>query len=427
MRRSNELGIFNGNVLVVEKGKIIYQAEFGSADASRSRKLTAAYRFNIGSITKEFSAVSIMILAEQGKLRLDDSVSNYLSGLPAWSQKVSIRNLLEFTSGLPELKWDTIRSDNDVLEDLKKVDTLRFEPGTKFEYTNNNVWLRNLIVAKITNMPFNRFIERSVYRPCKMNSSVVNPSSATKNIAKSFSDDLVQDPTDLYLSGIVYVTAGDLYKWTQCLHDGKVISKQSVSILGHGFNPLHGGLGRLAFDKDRLVLHYADGQSRNFEAVMQSDLDEGFDVILLDNNKNFKVSDIADAIRSILRGNGYKQPKKSIAKYLDKDLDVLNIDDLISLYNKLKTSRGNDFDFESDSDLNTMGYSLMNHNRIDDAIKLFALNCTLFPTSGNVFDSLGEAYLKKGDKKLALENYRKAVELDPKNLSAKEIIKQLEL
>ena len=96
-------GKLNGNVLVVKDGKKIYEKSFGYADGSKKTLLDENYRFNIGSIYKEFPAVAIMQLKEKNLLRTDDKISKYLTGLPEWSEKVSIKNLLQYSSGLPTI------------------------------------------------------------------------------------------------------------------------------------------------------------------------------------------------------------------------------------------------------------------------------------------------------------------------------------
>lgn len=103
MQRSNKIGIFNGNVLISKNNKIIYNASFGYTDASKTNQLTTDYRFNIGSITKEFSAVALMQLKEQGKLKLNDKVSKFIPELPKWANEVTIKNLLQYTSGMPDV------------------------------------------------------------------------------------------------------------------------------------------------------------------------------------------------------------------------------------------------------------------------------------------------------------------------------------
>jgi CubicO group peptidase (beta-lactamase class C family) len=302
MRRSHARGIFNGNVLVARQGRIVYEHAFGYADATLKVPLTLNHRFNIGSITKEFSAVAIMMLQEQGRLTIEDTVATHLPGLPSWAAGVSIRNLLDYTSGIPDINWDTVKSDADVRADLMRVSALEFEPGSAFSYSNNNVSLRQFIVERITGPTFNRYVMENMYRPCGMDSSTLNPPADTLRIAKSFNNFFRQDPTDVPITGVVYATAGDVYKWTQCLHSDTLIGAKALSALGHSFKPTNGGLGRTEWNGDALALHEHDGQSRNFEALMTADLRENVTVILMSNNKNLKLDAIAAGIRAVLRG-----------------------------------------------------------------------------------------------------------------------------
>ena len=141
MNKVHASGIFNGNILVLQKGKTVYQSSFGYANVGKKEKLNADYRFNIGSIAKEFISVGIMMLKEQGKLNVEDKVSKYIDSLPNWADKISIKNLLQYTSGLPDINWKTIQGDADIFRDMKQVSKLDFEPGTNYAYNNSNVFL----------------------------------------------------------------------------------------------------------------------------------------------------------------------------------------------------------------------------------------------------------------------------------------------
>ncbi len=424
------LGIFNGNVLVIEKGKTIYQASFGFADARKSAKLTADYRFNIGSIGKEFNAVGIVMLKEEGKLNLEDKLSTFIPDLPAWANKISIKNLLQYTSGLPDVNWKTIKSDADILADMKKIEKLHFEPGTNYEYNNSNTFWQRRIIEKVSGMSFQKFVETRMLPPCNMTKSVIDPDLKGKNIAVSFNNNLVEDVRQFPhppLTGWVSVTDEDLYKWTQCLHQYKLVNKASINEILTPFAPFKQvGLGAGTMEGEVFKEHFHQGSSFDFEALLYTQPSEDISIILLTNNKNFKVFEIKDAIKSILNGKPYKQPKKSVLKAMDNKINGLNVEQLITFYDDLKAKYPNDYNFDDDSELNSLGYSLMGNKRIDDAIEIFKLNVKLFPESGNMYDSLGEAYFNKGDKVNALINYKKAFELDPKNTGAKEMIEQLE-
>lgn len=303
MKRSNQIGVFNGNVLVSKNNKIIYNASFGFTDATKSNKLTTDYRFNIGSITKEFSAVALLQLEEKGKLKLDDKVSKFIPELPKWANEVTIKDLLQYTSGLPNVNWKKIKNDKDLFDDLKLIDTLDFKPGTKYDYNNNNIFLGQFIVERLTGMNYQTYVEQFIFKSCKMTSSVMTPFKNEENIAKGFNNNLVQDKTDLPITGGTYLTTIDLLKWANCLHSKKIINKKSLYEIGQQFasQETQSALGQAKYKNNNLIEHLHDGRSGNYEAILVSDIDEKFTIILLDNNYNGKVFEISDAIIAILK------------------------------------------------------------------------------------------------------------------------------
>ncbi|MCS3871369.1 CubicO group peptidase (beta-lactamase class C family) [Chryseobacterium ginsenosidimutans] len=134
MTKSYERGLFNGNVLIVKNDKIIYQKSFGFTDETKQTKLNDKSIFNIGSIAKEFNAVSIMILVERGLLNLDDNIAKFNFGLPKWSEKVTIRQLINYASGIPRIESGlTIINDEVAWNILRSNDSLLFEPGNQLQ------------------------------------------------------------------------------------------------------------------------------------------------------------------------------------------------------------------------------------------------------------------------------------------------------
>ena len=316
MKWSNQIGIFNGNVLVSKNNKIIYNASFGFTDATKTNKLTTDYRFNIGSITKEFSAVALMQLKEQGKLQLNNKVSKFISELPKWANEVEIKDLLQYTSGIPDVNWKSIKNDKDLYDGLILIDTLDFKSGTDYDYNNNNIFLRQFIVERLTKMPFKAYAEKFIFKPCKMDSAELTPLKGEENIAKGFNNNLVPDKTDLPITGGTYLTTIDLLKWANCLHNDKVVSKKSLYEIGQQFNlpETQSALGQAKFKNENLIEHLHDGRAGNHEAILVSDIDEKFTIILLDNNYNGKVFEISDAIIAILKNQRYNLPNKIIKK-----------------------------------------------------------------------------------------------------------------
>lgn len=312
MKWSSQAGFFNGNVLVSKNSKIIYNASFGFTDATKTVKLTPDYRFNIGSITKEFSAVALLQMQEKGKLKLDDKVSKFIPELPKWANEVRIKDLLQYTSGLPNVNWKKIKNDKDLFDGLMLIDTLDFKPGTHYDYNNNNIFLRQFIVERLAGMSYKKYAEKFIFKPCKMSSSILTPFENEKNIARGFNNNLVQDKADLPITGGTYLTTTDLLKWTDCLHQNKIINAKSVYELGQQFDlpETQSALGQAKYKNEKLTAHLHDGRAGNYEAILVSDIDEEFTIILLDNNYNGKVFEISDAITAILKDQKYSFPQK---------------------------------------------------------------------------------------------------------------------
>ncbi|MCZ4244164.1 serine hydrolase domain-containing protein [Pedobacter punctiformis] len=312
MKWSSQIGVFNGNVLVSKNNKIIYNASFGFTDATKANKLTTDYRFHIGSITKEFSAVALMQLKEQGKLKLDDKVSKFIPELPQWANEVTIKDLLQYTSGMPDVNWKSIKNDKDLFDGLMLIETLDFKPGTNYDYNMNNVFLRQFIVERLAKMSFKTYAEKFIFQPCKMNSSVMTSFKNEENIAKGFNNNLVADKADLPITGGTYLTTADLLKWEKCIQNNKLINKKSLYELGQQFDlpETQSSLGQAKFKNEKLIKHLHDGRYGNYEAILVSDIDEKFTIILLDNNYNGKVFEISDAITAILKNQKCSIPKK---------------------------------------------------------------------------------------------------------------------
>lgn len=427
IRKTHRLGLFNGNLLVVESGREIYRKSIGYADAARKTKLTDKYRFHIGSIAKEFNAVGIMMLKEQGKLSLDDKISQYLPQLPEWAGTIRIKNLLQYASGLPDLSWRNISGDAAAMDSLKKITHLDFEPGTRYAYNNSNVLLQRQIIEKITGLHFNDFVQRYMLQPLRMRASVIDPDESAPLFAQSFNDSYVYTPAKLPISGWTAVTLDDFYKWEKALQQFRLITPAStLDILTPFSYGRQCGLGGGKMEDNKLVAHIHDGTAYNYQALLSSNASQKRVVILMTNNKQNNLYDINNAIQNILDGKPYDLPKKSTLQALQSLFDTASGPQILAAYEKLKQQAGADYDADREAALNSIGYSLLGKKRYDAAIVVLEYNTKMFPQSGNVFDSLGEAYYIKGDKEKSLLNYQQALRLDPQNEGAKEKIKELQ-
>lgn len=428
LQRAFRIGLFNGNVLVVNGGREVYKAAIGFADAARNTRLTTQHRFHIGSIAKEFNAVGMMLLQEQGKIQLSDKLNRYLPQLPSWAAAIQLRDLMGYTSGLPDVKWNTVQSDTDNMNDLLKLAQLDFEPGARYAYNNNNVFLQRRVIESVTGLSFNSFVQQKLLAPAGMRHSIIDPVESDTLVARAFNNAGKQDPLLVPISGWVAVTLDDFYKWAQQVVDNKIISPSSTRFLLLPYSPSRqtglGFDGRMEGDKVTRMMH--DGTARNYQALLVCSPQQGRTVILMTNNKQDNLADINDAIQCILDGKPYRQPKKPVAALFQQSIDSVKGPQLLSWYRQLKAANESQYAFDNENTLNELGYYLMRKKRMDDAVLIFAHNTTLFPSSGNVFDSLGEAYYSKGDKKNALISYKRSLQLDPGNDNAKKIIEELE-
>lgn len=307
-------GELNGNVLVVRGDTVLYEKSFGIAHPKTKELLTAAHRFNVGSIYKEFPGVAVMQLFEKGSLKLDDKVSRYLDDLPAWASSISIRQLFKYTSGLPKVPWENYTENNNpvtevsILNDLKKEE-LAFEPGSDYLYSNYNPLLLMLIVEKVTRQSFEDYIHEHIFEPAKMTDSYFarqTPYKDEKLPAIAFDEDynpypfVIHDPKFL-----MSFTAKDLYQWLYHLHSYQLISKESIKLLSEREGS-QSPLGVLEWEDDVLEVHHHHGESGNYEAVIRYYPADDLYIVILKNQKHFNVMEMADKIKKIINQKIYK-------------------------------------------------------------------------------------------------------------------------
>ncbi len=422
MVKSYERGLFNGNVLISKNNKIIYQKSFGYTDETRQTPLNNKSIFNIGSIAKEFNAVSIMILVERGLLNLDDNISKFNLGLPKWSEKVTIRQLVNYASGIPRIDPLIPKNDEEAWKILRSNDNLLFEPGTSYSYDNSNVFLQRRIIEKVTGISFQEFVIKNIVKPLKMTNSVFDPKLGYKNRTSCYDFDNVKCPEMEFISGWLWVDINDFYKWIEAMNSNRLISKESFqTLLNNPYAKDEGGsLGRY-FEKEELQRH--NGVSYKFESIFLNDFKNNVTIILVSNNLNI-VWDLGYTIHNLMLGKEYKIPKKSIYKAMRKE-SLTDINKAIETYHLLKKNSVEEYSFENPSELNKLGYELLRSGKNRESITIFELATKEFPKDANLFDSLGEAYFANKQYNLALDSYNKAISLGGTNGNAEKMIEKI--
>ena len=239
---------FNGSVLVAEHGKIIYKKGFGYANMEWEIPNDPDTKFRLGSITKQFTSMLIMQLVEQGKLKLDDKLSNYL---PYYrkdiGEKVTIHHLLTHTSGipsytgLPKFFEDVSRDPYTVDEFVKKFCSgdLEFEPGSKYKYNNSGYFLLGAIIEKITGKSYEDVLREKIFEPLNMKNTgydhhktiLSKRATGYDNTFDGFENSPYLDMSLPYAAGALYSTVEDLYLWDQALYTEKLLSQKYKDIM----------------------------------------------------------------------------------------------------------------------------------------------------------------------------------------------------
>lgn len=236
-----------------------------------------------------------------------------------------------------------------------------------------------------------------------------------------------------YSVGGLYSTVEDLYLWDRALYSDKILSAKSKELMfkpnlenyGYGFN-VEGFT--LSETKQTVPVIYHTGSINGFGTVIFRLVKDQHLIVLLDNTSQWRSNGkLRIAITNILYDQPYSNsfPKRSIASTLYNTIIEKGADAFTKQYRDLKAGQSASYDF-SESELNTLGYELIRMDKIREAIEILKLNVESFPQSANTYDSLGEAYMINSDRELAIKNYRKSLELNPKNTNAADVLKKLE-
>ena len=427
MKVSHERGLYNGNILITKGDEILFENSYGYFSGNKDRMLDSHSVFSIGSIAKEFNAVAIMMLVEEGKISLEDPISKYFPDLPEWAQTIKVKHLLNYTSGLPRVKWDEIKNHEDAFDDLKEVAALPFTPGEGYLYTNNNVFLQRMIIEKVTGQSFAAFATDNILKPLGMTGALVDPAPGEGPVTASFSSEFVDDAhSHPPIEGWVFVTTEDMVKWFTGLHSHQLITKESMNTVFASFSPQQrGAMGEGRYSTDgEITYHRHHGSHSNYEALVTYRKADDISIVLLTNSKSRKIGDVTIAIENILDGKAYRSPKKSFSTVIADECGT-GAAACLTAYEKLKANDPDLYDFDNEFALNNVGYHFLSNGDTEGAILIFEKLVSEFPEAANPYDSLGEAYAEAKRFDLALKSYRRAFELNPENTHAEAMIEKI--
>jgi CubicO group peptidase (beta-lactamase class C family) len=440
---------FSGTILIARNGVPVVTRSYGMANYELKVPNTPKTVFQIGSVSKQFTAMAIMQLQERGKLNLSDSICKHLDNCPAAWQSITIRHLLTHTSGITG--FSTLPDWDDRISVLPYTRTgfvkefrdlpLEFVPGEKYSYSNSGYYLLGLIIERASGKSYGEFLSENIFVPLGMKSSKYNEHPAlVPNRATGYYwelDSFISAPNEnlalSFASSGIYLTIEDLLLWDQALYTEKLVSRKSLNEIftpftkgapegdqysyGYGWN-----IGK-KFDRQS-TSH--SGRHNGFKAYIARFPSERVTVLVQGNSDRANATRIATNLAAIVFGAPYTVPVEQGSDMLLAAIKEKGIDAAMRQYRELKRTQPEKYNFnEPARTLNVLGYALLRQRKVKDAIEVFKLNVELFPQSGNPYDSLAEAYMVNGDKETAIKNYEKSLELDPKNTNAVEMLKQL--
>lgn len=323
---------FSGVVLLADEGSPVYEKAFGVRNFETDEPIQTSDIFELASVSKQFTAMTIMMLKEEGKLDYEDPIEKYLPGLPY--NGITIRNLLNHTSGLPDYQavmdenWDKskVATNKDILEYLKKYHPAKnFEPGEKYQYSNTGYVFLGSITEAVSGQDFVEFCREQIFNPLQMTSTDIRSNEAKlelTNLAYGHifvpeknrfvrADSFPSSNYTIWLGGRkgpgrVSSTAEDLLKWDQALYTNKLVKQETLK---EAFKPAtlnDGSLSNYGFGWEiipdsplgKVVWH--NGDNPGYKTIIVRYIDVRKTLIMLNNNYHPQFEAVREAIDNLL-------------------------------------------------------------------------------------------------------------------------------
>ena len=318
-------------VLVLENGRVIFERAYGVSDLRSFQKIDAHTNFRLASCTKQFTAMAIMLLVHDGKLHYEDRLTDVFPDFPEYGRSITIRNLLNHTSGLldyedlmakPSAATSTEKipqiKDAGVLQLLKQQKTTKFPPGTKWDYSNSGYAVLALVVQRVSSQSFGDFLHDRIFAPLKMNATVAyeRDRNTVSNRAYGHThggaaretgwQEMDQSSTSAVLGdGGVYSSLDDLAKWDQALARHTLLRETEmnpaitpVKVSDGGVQepdgtPADYGFGWFlnSYKGHRRMWHY--GETVGFRTTIQRFVDDKLTIIVLCNRDDLVPANLA--------------------------------------------------------------------------------------------------------------------------------------
>ncbi len=359
MKKYSDFGLFNGSVLVADNGNIVYKNGFGYANMEWNIPNSPEVKFELGSVTKQFTAALILQLVEEGKLKLTEKISDVLPYYPKENgNKITIHQLLTHTSGIPNYTDLPNFINKQVYENLSPQQLiesfsslpLEFTPGSHFKYSNSGYIVLGAVIEQITGKSYEEVLNDKIFKPAEMfNSGYTHLDEIIKDRASGYNKMINRYSNAHYLNmsipysaGALYSTVNDLYKWDQALYGNKILSDKSKKLMFTGyvkdFNNKYGYGWDVGYqkinDNDSVFCEMHGGSIFGFSAFIARIPEKKQLIVLLSNVSNTPLNGIYRNILNVLYDEPVNKIEKPAVNEMAEIIDKKGIDAGLDYYNK---------------------------------------------------------------------------------------------
>jgi CubicO group peptidase (beta-lactamase class C family) len=431
---------YSGSILAARDGKILISKGYGWADRVSKTPCSSSTVYNIGSITKQFTAAALLKLVEQKKIKLSDKLSKFYKDIPDDKRNITIHQLLTHTSGIRPSAIG-FRYDEATKGDFEHIwfnSQLWTNPGTKYIYANANYTILADIIEKVSGESYATFLSKNLWKPSKLYNTGYKNLSMNENQRAhgyyfNYSNGVWKDwgttknhiPTNenhwfSIGKGDIESTVEDLYKWHLALENNTALNKEtktlletnhvaededSTSFYGYGWSVFYTEEGK------KVVWH--NGSNGIYFGNFVRLTDDDIVVIVLSNTRlNNDSENVAWEISKMILDSNYT-PKPLTKLSYELVYDFMNHNDIqysdrLPLFLKEKLGHP----LSDKGVLNRVGFKLIEREQEPKwGLELLKLNVTIFNDDGNLWDSLGEAYFTYKQRENAIYAFNKALEL----------------
>ncbi len=446
MQTYHNYNMFDGAVLVAEKGKIIYKGAFGLANREWNIANKTDTKFMLGSVSKPLTAALMLIQVQKGLIDLNKTVSDYL---PEFRSKpaanISIKQLLNHTSGIPNYDiikdfFPRISRQNFTREDYVKVfmdSALAFEPGSRYAYSSWGYFTLGYIMERVTGKTYSQLMKQDIFDKLQMNNSgsyqhlqiVPNRATGYDYSFGGFSSADFRDQSNTMGTGDLYSTVEDLFKFHQAISNNTLLNKQLTDeMLSPGIRPGRYGYGWFNQNfkytaTDSVAANFHLGMTEGFISFMlRIPATNSLTLILC----NSSPTDFFGITKNLVKAL-YNMPvsvKQPVHKKMETYISKIGAIKAVEEYKKMKADTAHYYiDWIS---MNFIAEQLLNLKRFDDAKIITDNNAAEFPDKDLVMLTTGNIYLALNLKEEAIRFYKKTLQLYPGYEEAKNRLKELE-